>query len=211
METAKYVFQVSPYDIEKLLPQVSKALKKRTELVSREQHPGMWKQTDKLNAMTQGRTRSRLRTRLLSIICLALGIFLFVPGLMEPRELLAPLLAGAAAIGAGIGGLWRSRKNKKDPFDRSAKVLLAGKDNISAEQAVTVSFSEAGMTLPAEGGNTEFVPYSGFECAIETADILLFVYGERVTVLQKIDLKTGHMNDFRSLISENVTKYRSIP
>ena len=204
------IFQISPYDTEKLLPQVSKALEKRTEIISREQYPGMWKHTDKFNSMAQGRTRSRLRTRLMSVVCLAVGIFLFVPGLVKPQELFVPLLVGAVAVGAGIGGLWRSRKHKKNPFDKSAKVLLAGKDNISAEQSIAVSFSEDGMTIPIDNGNTEFVPYSGFECAIEAADMLLFVYGERVTVLQKIDLTTGNISDFCKLISEKVTKYHSI-
>ncbi len=207
MEHAKYIFQISPYDTEKLLPQVSKALEKRAELISREQYPGMWRLTDRANAMARGRTRSRLRTRIMSTLCLALGIFLFIPGLMKPQELLVPLLAGAAAIGAGIGGLWRSRKQKKNPFDRSAKILLAGKDSIAAQQAVMVSFSEDGMTIPTEDGDTEFVPYSSFTCAIEVADILLFVYDERVTVLQKNDLITGDSSGLCTLLSEKVTKF----
>jgi len=207
MAAARFVFQIGPYDTETLLPQVSKALEKRTELVSRAQYPGMWKQTDRLNAMAQGKTRSRLRTRLLSIVCLAVGIFLFVPGLVKPQELLVPLLVGAVAIGAGIGGLWRSRKRRKNPFDKSAKLLLAGKDAIPAESAVTVSFSEEGMTIPADNGNTELVPYSDFECAVETEDVLLFVYGERVTVLQKSDLTMGNISDFCRLISEKLAKY----
>ncbi len=209
MKNAPFIFQISPYDTEKLLPQVSRALEKRTELLSRERYPGIWKQTDTLNAMSQGRTRSTLRTKLLSILCLAAGIFLFVPGLAKPQELLVPLLVGAVAIGAGIGGLWRSRKRRKNPFDTSAKRLLSGKD-APAEQTVTVSFSEDGMTIPSDSGNTEFVPYSLFECAIESADILLFVYGERVTVLQKSDLTTDNITDFCTLISDKVARYQTV-
>ena len=41
----------------------------------------------------------------------------------------------AAAMGAGIIGLWQSRARKKNPFDRAAKILLEGKDKSSAEQA----------------------------------------------------------------------------
>lgn len=210
MADTDYIFQISPYDTEKLLPQVSQALEKRTEIISREQYPGMWKHTDKFNSMAQGRTRSRLRTRLMSVVCLAVGIFLFVPGLVKPQELVVPLFVGAVAVGAGIGGLWRSRKHKKNPFDKSAKVLLAGKDGISAERSIVVSFSKDGMTIPIDNGNTEFVAYSGFECVIEAADMLLLVYGKRVTVLQKTDLTTGNIGDFCKLISEKVTKYQSI-
>lgn len=207
MENNEFIFQISPYDIENLWPQASKALEKRMELVSRERYPALWKKTDKLNAVSQGRTRSTLRTRIMSMVCLALGIFLFVPGLTEPQKLLVPLFSGAIAIGAGIGGLWRNRKHKKNPFDQAAKSLLAGKDT-PPEQ--TVSFSETGMTLPTDNSSSECVPYSNFECIIETADMFLLVYDTRVTVLQKIDLTTRTAGDFRAFISQKVLQYRAL-
>ena len=210
MADTDYIFHISPYDTEKLLPQVSRALEKRTEMVSRERFPGLWKHTDRFRSMARGRKRSRLRTRGMSALCLAAGIFLAVPGLMEPRELFVPLLVGAAAMGAGIIGLWQSRARKKNPFDRAAKILLEGKDNSSAEQAASVSFSEEGMTVPAGGGKAEFVPYREFECAVETADSFLFVFGGRVLLLQKMDLKAECIGDFCSLISEKVKPYHSI-
>ena len=211
MSDMSFTFHLHPYDMETLLPQASKALEKRNELISRKKYPGLWSLTDQLNTMTQRRTRSKLCTRLLSILCLAVGIFLFVPGLMKPQELLVPLLAGAVALGAGIGGLWRSRKRRKTPFDKSAKKLLAGKDQITAEDAVMVTFSEDGMSFPTGSGNTESVPYSGFECAIETADLFLFVYGERITVLQKTDLTEGDIDNLCILLSEQICTYHTIP
>lgn len=210
MADTDYIFHISPYDTEKLLPQVSRALEKRTEMVSRERFPGLWKHTDRFRSMARGRKRSRLRTRGMSALCLAAGIFLAVPGLMEPRELFVPLLVGAAAMGAGIIGLWQSRARKKNLFDRAAKILLEGKDKSSAEQAASVSFSEEGMTVPAGGGKAEFVPYREFECAVETADSFLFVFGGRVLLLQKMDLKAECTGDFCSLISEKVKPYHSI-
>ena len=210
MADTDYIFHISPYDTEKLLPQVSRALEKRTEMVSRERFPGLWKHTDRFRSMARGRKRSRLRTRGMSALCLAAGIFLAVPGLMEPRELFVPLLVGAAAMGAGIIGLWQSRARKKNPFDSAAKILLEGKDKSSAEQAASVSFSEEGMTVPAGGGKAEFVPYREFECAVETADSFLFVFGGRVLLLQKMDLKAECIGDFCSLISEKVKPYHSI-
>lgn len=210
MDNIKYVFRLTAYDINCLLPQVSKALEKRTELVSRERYPNLWKNTDRLNAASQGQTQSRGRTIFMSIVCLALGIFLFVPGLVKPQELLVPLLVGAVAIGAGIGGLWRSRKNKKNPFDKSAKKLLAGKDTFSAEQSIEVSFSEEGMILPTDNGGAESVPYSNFECIIEATDIFLLVYDTRVTVLQKHDLITNTADEFRGFISNKVAKFKTL-
>lgn len=203
MANTAYIFQVSPYDVNQLLPQVSKALEKRTELASRARFPGMWKLTDKCNAILQGRTRSRLRTRIMSILCLILGIFLFIPGVMEPQELFVPRIAGAIAIGAGAGGLWRSRRHRKSSFDKSAKALLTHTHHIGTEQTVTVSFSEDGMTITTDHTNSAsaFTSYHDFECVIENTNIFLFVYRNCATVLQKSDLKTNDVDAFRQFIS----------
>ena len=210
MEHESYIFQISPYDINCLLTQVSKALKKRTELIARKRYPDMWRFTDRMNTAAQGKRRSSFRTKLLSIVCLAAGTFLLVPGLSEPQERFVPLLAGTAAVMIGIAGLWCSRTSKKNPFDKAAKLLLTGKDVIPEGQAITVLFSDRGMTIPADNNHTEFVPYSDFECAIETTDAFLFVCGDRVAVLQKKDLITDNLKDFSNQISGKVTKYQSI-
>ena len=64
MENRNYIFQISPYDINCLLPQMSKALKKRTELISRERYPNLWSFTDRMNTVAQGKSRSSFRTKL---------------------------------------------------------------------------------------------------------------------------------------------------
>ena len=202
-----YLFQISSYDIRHLLPQVSKALEKRSEHLSRERYPNMWRQIDRLPSPSRGASRSRLRTRLFSILCLAAGIILVVPGLMESKELLVPLVVGAAAVVLGISGLWRTRKNRQNPFDRSARLLLEGKDRIPESPVPVVSFSDQGMTL-SEKDETEFVPYSNFESAWETEDILLLVFGQRVTLLQKQDLVKGDFSGLSRLLSEKVAAYQ---
>ena len=199
-----YNFQITPYDTESLLPQVSKALEKRTEFVSRERYPGLWENIDKLNAVSKGKRRSSLRSKVMSIICLVLGVFLFVPGLMKPQELLVPLLVGAFAIVIGIVYLYIGRKGKKNPFDKSARLLLMGKDTISAKQSIMVSFSESGMEIRADDKEPQHIPYSDFESMIETEDLFLFVHDTRITVLQKKDLTSNDITDFRNFISRNV-------
>ncbi len=231
MENKNYVFQISAYDTESLLPQVSKALEKSVELVSRERYPGLWKYTDKLNAMTesvesikQGQTWLRPVIIILSVVCLVLGSFLLLLEwglrLMEPQGMSESLLVSIVAIAIGIGGLLygltykkrihKKRTRKKNPFDKSARLVLEGKDTVPTEQPIAVSFSETGMTIPIENSSTEFVPYNNFQCGIETADVLLFTFDGRVTILQKIDLVTENIVDFRKFISEKVAKYQSI-
>ena len=199
-----YNFQITPYDTESLLQQVSKALEKRTEFVSRERYPGLWENIDKLNDVSKGKHRSSLRSKIMSIICLVLGVFLFVPGLIKPQELLVPLLVGAFAIVIGIVYLYIGRKGKKNPFDKSARLLLMGKDTISAKQSIMVSFSESGMEIRADDKEPQHIPYSDFESMIETEDLFLFVHDTRITVLQKKDLTSNDITDFRNFISRNV-------
>ena len=200
----KYNFQITPYDTEDILQQVSKALEKRTEFVSRERYPGLWENIDKLNDVSKGKHRSSLRSKIMSIICLVLGVFLFVPGLIKPQELLVPLLVGAFAIVIGIVYLYIGRKDKKNPFDKSARLLLMGKDTISAKQSIMVSFSELGMEIRVDDKEPQHIPYSDFESMIETEDLFLFVHDTRITILQKKDLTSNATTDFRNFISRNV-------
>ena len=73
MEERRFVFRLTPYDTELLLPQVRKALEMRTEQLSRQRYPALWAQTDRFRKMSKGRTRSRLRTTVMSMLCLVLG------------------------------------------------------------------------------------------------------------------------------------------
>lgn len=207
MEHAEYIFDVGPIDGEDLLPEVMRALEKRTELLSRERYPGLWKHTDRLNAAAEGRTRSRLRMRITGVACLVLGVFLFVPGLMEPQELLVPLLAGALAICAGIWNLWRSRKKRKNPFEEAAKKLLADKAQVRPGEC-RVLFSSESMAVKGQGESGE-IPYGRFECVIEAADLFLLAFDGRVAVLLKKELSKGSVEGFRGFMAQRVANCQS--
>lgn len=210
MQTGPYIFQITPYDTEILLPQVSKALEKRTELVSRQQCPGLWKQTDRFQAMAKGKTRSRLRTRVMSVVCLALGIFLLVPGLMDPQELLVPLIVGVVAVGAGIGGLWTSRKHRHNPFDKSAAILLNDLNGQLTGKICTMAFTDQGMTASAAGDFSETVPWQDISCAVETEDAFLLVHRDRAALLQKKDLSGGGAEAFRALLASSAGAFSTV-
>ena len=207
-----FVFQLTAYDEKRLLPQVADALKQRTELLSRERYPGLWKQVDRLNAAYGGKKRSSLRTKVLSVVCLALGLFLFIPGLMKPQELLVPLLAGAVGIGAGLGGFYRANKAKKAPkpdrFTLAAEQLLQMYASLSEADGAEVIFSDSAMILPSEGG-AESVTYGNFERAVETADALLLVFDTRVMLLQKKDLRSAHWESLRIFLKEHIATYEA--
>ena len=112
MEQA-FSFQITPPDPDRLLWQVARALEMRTELVSREKCPRLWVLADRLNRKDRGplavRQKRRRRRTILSLINWLLGLILLVPGLMDPAQLLLPMLVGAAAFSAATVVLWACR------------------------------------------------------------------------------------------------------
>ncbi|MEY8258795.1 YcxB family protein [Oscillospiraceae bacterium 50-60] len=197
----EYIFQTTPLDAETLVFQVSRGLERRTELVSREKYPGMWRAADQLRAAPkislEASRRRRKSSRLLGALCLALGIFAFVPGVVEPRNL-PLLLAGGLGIVAGLVSLLGGRRRRKNPFDAAARTLLEGQNRVPAGQ--TVLFSEEGMTL-AGGPAGRLISYDGFERVLDCGDVLLVFCGQSVIPLQKRDLAGGDLNGFQALLS----------
>lgn len=112
METV-CTFSITPLD-RAMLPQVQTLLAKRVELDSRRRLPKLWDLTDRLNRAERApqavQVRRRRRRSILGVLYWALGLFLLLPGLVEPQSLLVPLLTGAAAYGAGVAALWRHRR-----------------------------------------------------------------------------------------------------
>lgn len=176
MKQNSYVFRITPMG-EEYLPQISYALEKRTEKLSRNQYPGIWKTTDKLRASVKEPSRGRKMFRkLLSIFCLCCGILLFVPGLMKPEELRIPLFAGAIGIGTGVGGLLRGKIKRKNPFDKSARLLLAQRKTTDDAKA---AFREDGMMIVA-GGSEELISYDKLEYMWDWKDHKYLKLGSRV-------------------------------
>ena len=198
MEQNNYVFRITAMG-EEYLPQISYALEKRTELLSRNQYPGMWKTTDKLRASVREPSKGRrIFRKILSIICLCCGIFLFVPVLMEPEELRVPLYAGAIGIGTGVGGLLGGKIKRKNPFDKSARLLLEQRKTTDDAKVI---FNENGMTIAA-GGGEELVPYDKMEYIVEAEGMLLLTFDEKVIAVKKADMICGDMEGFYTFITE---------
>lgn len=196
----EFVFQITVYDAEVLAPQVSQALEKRTELISRGRYPDMWKRIDKLNggkASEQILKKQRVRNRMYGIFLLVMGLLLMIPGLMESKKLLVPLFVGACATGIGMCKLWCSRKEKITRFDYAAKKLLSG---LQAGSPVTVCFTVDGMRIEGK----EIVPFCNFEYVIEMQDLFLCTWDNQVTVLQKKDMVVGQETNFCHFIEKQI-------
>ena len=133
--------------------------------------------------------------------CLCCGIILFVPGLMEPEELKVPLFAGAIGIGTGIGGLLRGKIKRKNPFDKSARLLL---EQRKTTEDAKVNFDESGMTISA-GGGEELISYDKMEYIVEAERVLLLTFDDKVIAVKKADMICGDMERFRTFITEQTS------
>ncbi|NMA66824.1 MAG: YcxB family protein [Clostridiaceae bacterium] len=195
----EFIFNITPINCSVFLEEISSALEKRTELISRARNPKTWAYTDKLNAKEKSPEtvlkKRRAFRKIVSVINLTLGIILFVPGLMEPKELLTPLIVGAFAITAGIVGLFGKRGNRKNQFLKPAKLLLQGKDTIIAGENQIV-FSENQMKIVTSHTGAVVIPYSEFEYIIETKNAFLLTYQGNATILQKKDFQENALQDF---------------
>ena len=110
-----------------LLEQISSALAKRAELASRKRFPNLWKKTDALGEKKMPEDvlhRRKIRRVIYGVFLIAAGIFLFIPGLMKPKELTVPLIVGAFSLINGIFAVL-PRKNAAEKYEKTAKRLVS--------------------------------------------------------------------------------------
>ena len=180
--------------------ELAAALQKRMEIFSRISLPGMWKKTDALNRYAaRGNGRKGVLRKILPWVLILAGLFLTIPGLMEPKELRTPLIAGAFFMLLGVSSLLRRRPaRRKGSFRQAAAGMLQNTSGLE-EASVRVVFDDDGMKVNTQD-STRAVPYDEMEMLIETPQLYLLTYGGRATLLQKKDL-TGDTQAFVGFLS----------
>ena len=200
----QYIFAPTVCGAE-LEEELAAALEKRMEIFSRASLPGMWKKTDALNRYAaRGNGRKGVLRKILPWVLILAGLFLAIPGLMEPKELRTPLIAGAFFMLLGVSSLLRRRPaRKKGSFRQAAAGMLQNTSGL-AEASVQVVFDDEGMKVITQDG-ARAVPYEEMEMLIETPRLYLLTYGGKATLLQKKDL-SGAAAAFTALLAS-----RAIP
>ena len=217
MEEIEFIFQVTDLNEEVLVPQISKALEKRTELRSRQTAPKMWNATDKLNEsnkMTEEeKKRRRMRKKILGVLFMILGVILFVPGLVKRDGNMMALIVGAIAIIVGFNNFRTSGEVKRnsEKFDNAAREFLTGHKESLKNNKVQICFSgEEMITVMGELDelDQDAVSFDQIEYVMETEDIFFAIYQGRGIVLQKKDLdqELGTLDEFRVFVNKNVKK-----
>ena len=188
---------------ENLFYEISESIAKRTEIFSRKKFPGLWEKTDELNAKNLPELaikRRKIFRKINGIICIALGIFLFVPGIVAPKELFVPMIAGAFAIVFGISAVIPRRTNAEKFLKKAKKLAKAINSSIKPED--TVVFGKEGIF---ENG-TLLMEYENLENLIENRSIFLVCDGEKILVLRKNDMVIGDLEKFLPSIETKTEK-----
>ena len=183
----QYIFAPTVCGAE-LEEELAAALEKRMEIFSRASLPGMWKKTDALNRYAaRGSGRKGVLRKILPWVLILAGLFLTIPGLMEPKELRTPLIAGAFFMLLGVSSLLRQRPARRKGSFRQAAAGMLQNTAALATMSVQVVFDGGGMKVITQEDERS-VSYAEMEMLIETPQLYLLTYGGKATLLQKKDL-----------------------
>lgn len=143
---------------------------------------------------------------LLAVLSMLSGLFLCVVGHASPAEFGNLLPLGIGEVILSIACLLTRRRVRVTAYDRAAKRLLTRKTDAQAMEQVRFMISEQGLTLdvPGHADQPYTVPLEQLAYVIETEDLLLPVYAESVTVLQKRDLITGTLPELREFLGDRI-------
>ena len=205
MAEKNFIFSMKPYDTETLAEQTAWMLEKRVKLASRKRLPGLWKVTDKLNAVSRAPEAElklrRERRRRWGGLFLVMGVFLFVPGVMKPQELPVPLVTGLLAIVLGVLYLRRDDR-KKNSYVKKAKKLLESMNASTENQKLRLVFGDTELAMSGAGEEKK-ISYSAVECALETADLFGLIFENQFVLLQKKELLLGTIEEFAKQLEEH--------
>ena len=195
----QYIFAPTVCGAE-LEEELAAALEKRMEIFSRASLPKMWNVTDGLNRYAaRGSGRKGILRKTLPWVLILAGLFLAVPGLMDPKELRTPLIMGFFFVLQGVLFLLRKRPARRKGSSRQAAAGMLQNTAALATMSVQVVFDGGGMKVITQDGERS-VSYAEMEMLIETPWLYLLTYGGKATLLQKKDL-TGDAEAFVGFLS----------
>lgn len=211
----EFIFVLTSYNDVLFKPQVSKALEKRTELNSRKKYLKMWKYIDKVDSKKKVSEeilkKRRSRYKIYGIILLFLGFFLLIPSLMEPKEMLIPLIVSVFTIFIGLlyfTYVKRLKKVKLTSFDKAAIKLFGVYEKMSGLK-IEVTFTNDKIQLIEK----DTIGYGEIEKIFITQDFFILIWNEKITVLQKKDLSSFNVEEFINFIiykSQNLFEVENI-
>ena len=197
----EFVFVPTHYSPE-LQSELAKALRARTEIVSRKKNPKLWRMTDGVNRFAEEcraddpllKRRGIVRT-VLSVILAAAGVFLLVTGLMEPKNMTLLVTGVIALVIAAARFLPRPDADMTRQLQKSAALLLKSLGGLDLSSKPKIRFTDEAMQIKTNQKSADF-PYEKMETLVETPSLFLLTHSGSATVLQKKDLILGTPEEF---------------
>ena len=198
---SEFVFVPTPYSPE-LQEELAKALRARTEIISRKKNPKLWRMTDGVNRFAEANRaddlvlkRRKIIQTVLSVILAAAGIFLLVTGLTEPRDTTQLVTGIIALVIAAARFLPRPDASMTRQFQKSASLLLKSLGGLDLSSKPKIRFTDVCMQIKTNQKSADF-PYEKMETLVETPGLFLMTHSGSATVLQKKDLILGTPEEF---------------
>ena len=209
-----FLFQMSDYNDPALNAEMEALLCQSLETQSRKACPKVWKITDFLNGYAEkgsDQEKRRRMYRIYGLLLIALGIFVLIPGLVEPRS---PILirTGMFAICVGVFAfvLLLNRKKKVSFGIKiiARKCLKLFRSLDYTNQPCNLHFNENGMNI-ASAQEEKLIPYNQMLDIFESEHLWLLDFGDikkpMMILLQKQDLISGDPYEFMPYIRQKIS------
>ncbi|MCQ2421009.1 MAG: hypothetical protein MJ118_07720 [Clostridia bacterium] len=209
----EFVFSIGSYSSE-LLPEVEAILHSEVEQSSRNRLPGLWKITDRLN-QSQGKAPRKNRPVVVlvlqELILFALGVFLFVPGIMQAQKWNAMTVFGGLLILIAAARLLpKAGSSSEKKIKMSADALLQSLNRIDPKEKAKVEIRESDVRISSKSGE-RCMAFENMNAAYETSKLFAFVSRGSVTLVQKKNLRQGNAADLSGFLQTVMdSKFRII-
>lgn len=160
--------------------QLVEPLKKITELNSRKKVAALWKIVDGLNRRKKHVSKEVInrrikRYRIWGFLIVLMSLFLFIPSITSPKELLVPLIVSSITMVIGLFFVFSCSGSYDKRLKKSAHLLVKSLENV---KNYDIAFKDDGIDL----NKADFIKYSDIKLLTKTQDFYVIFYRESVTV-----------------------------
>ena len=214
MDEIEFIYQVSEYDAEQMLPHVSKALEKRLKIRQQQMLPA--RAARNLEMTEAEKKKQKTQKMIRGILLLILGALVLLVYMQKQPDSKLMMYLGIVCLVWGAFSLLGLRTPKgvsQEKYDAAAREFLEGNlENIKGKQ-LQVCFSDEEMVIVTgalEDLDQDPVEYKEIEMVAEGEDFFFMTFQGRGSILQKKDLTLGAVDEFRKFIMSHVENVFSL-
>ena len=179
----EFIFKTESFNIfnfKSAEEQLVEPLKKITELNSRKKVAALWKIADGLNRRKKHVSKEVInrrikRYRIWGFLIVLMSLFLFIPSITSPKELLVPLILSSITMVIGLFFVFSCSGSYDKRLKKSAHLLVKSFENV---KNYDIAFKDDGIDL----NKADFIKYSDIKLLTKTQDFYVIFYRENVTV-----------------------------